>query len=376
MSSEEISEFLHNLELCNVCILRYTNKLNFNPIENNPETIFSENDKSKKKRSNICVACLGMFQGMNLVADDIINNSDLPSYDSKSIYSSISIPIALLVRDLSIWIALIQRFPGRIDCGKNISIYDGIPIIPINQLYEINLNFFTYSLFLVTPPNISIKDAFKQIFNDMLCKKTNRIMELHQNGILVNLFYDYQFEQEEIARLLALKPVSLNNISGDRKLTHRNMSRNFFEKHYFPSNLDLDACKVYLQVPTTKPVILARYSIQGPNTYLGGRYRKLSRDLSQTPWVLNGKRMKDDSVQEIICKEVCPYFELDPEEQNEKVTFIGSGREDVDVRSKSFISLFIVRKQNIFKLLISFIYSKQVRCLGKGHKNYSLSLMK
>lgn len=159
-------------------------------------------------------------------------------------------------------------------------------------------------------------------------------MELHQNGVLVNLFYDYEFEQEEIEKLLILKPNSLHNISENKKIMRRNMSRNFFEKHYFPSNLDLDACQKHLPLPSetsTTPVKLARYSIQGPSVNIGGRYRKLSRDLSQTPWILNGIRMKEGSVHEIICQELCPYFDIDPQEQNDKVVFIGSGREDVDV---------------------------------------------
>ena len=160
----------------------------------------------------------------------------------------------------------------------------------------------------------------------MLCKKTNRIIELHQNGVLVNLFYDYENEQEEIEKLLTLKPISLHNLNEIK----RSMSRNFFEKHYFPSNLDLDACRMRLPVPpvtTSTSVKLVRYSIQGPNVYIGGRYRKVSRDLSQTPWILNGIRMKEGSVQEIICKRICPHFGVDPEEP----IFMGSGREDVDV---------------------------------------------
>lgn len=189
----------------------------------------------------------------------------------------------------------------------------------------------------MTAPNISIKDAFKQMFNDKLCKKTNRVLELHQNGVLVNLFYDYEFEQEEIEKLFTLKPKSLHSICDNKKVMRRNMSRNFFEKHYFPSNLDLDACRMHLPVPpeiSSSPIKLGRYSIQGPQIFFGGRYRKISRDLSQTPWVLNGVRMKEDSVQEIICKELCPYFDMDVQEQNEKVIFMGSGREDVDVRLK------------------------------------------
>lgn len=117
MSSTEISEFLHNLELCAVCVLRYTDKINFSPTKNIAENI--ENGNPKKKRTNACVACLGIFEGIESVADEIIHKSNLASYDSKSLYTSINIPIALLVRDLSIWIALIQRFPGKIDCGKN-----------------------------------------------------------------------------------------------------------------------------------------------------------------------------------------------------------------------------------------------------------------
>lgn len=117
MSSEEIAEFLYNLELCSVCVLRYTNKLNFNPIQNTSKS--AENDNPKKKRTNFCVACLGLFEGIDLIADEIVNKSNLASYDCKTLYTSISIPIALLIRELSIWIALIQQFPGSIDCGKN-----------------------------------------------------------------------------------------------------------------------------------------------------------------------------------------------------------------------------------------------------------------
>lgn len=201
-------------------------------------------------------------------------------------------------------------------------------------LYIFSILLFYFIYFAEVPPNISIKDAFKYIFNDKLCKSTNREIETHQNGILVNLFYEYEFEQEEIEKLLALKPISLNKISGNRKMMHRNMSRNLFEKHYYPSNLDFEACRINLPIPpkiSSSVVNLARYTIEGPKVAVGGRYRKLSRDLSQTPWILNGLRMKENSVQEIISKEICPYFGLDSQDQIENLVFMGSGREDVDV---------------------------------------------
>lgn len=75
-----------------------------------------------------------------------------------------------------------------------------------------------------------------------------------------------------------------------------------------------------------------KYVINGPTIYVAGRYRKLSRNLSQTPWILNDKRMKEDSIQEIISREICPFFGIDFLKEKEKLNFMGSGREDVDVR--------------------------------------------
>ncbi|XP_070382961.1 tRNA pseudouridine synthase Pus10 isoform X4 [Dermacentor albipictus] len=60
--------------------------------------------------------------------------------------------------------------------------------------------------------------------------------------------------------------------------------------------------------------------------YLAGRYRKYSRTLSQTPWILNGKRIMEASVQELITDVVTKHI------PNEKIMFSSSGREDVDVR--------------------------------------------
>lgn len=109
------------------------------------------------------------------------------------------------------------------------------------------------------------------------------------------------------------------------------MTRNFFEKHFFPKNLNYDEYKTLIPIPpvsVSTPIKLVRYSIVGPTIFIAGRYRKLSRDLSQTPWIVCGKRMKEGSIQETISNEICPYFEYD----SDNSIFMGSGREDIDVR--------------------------------------------
>lgn len=130
------------------------------------------------------------------------------------------------------------------------------------------------------------------------------------------------------------------------------MTRNLFEKHFCPKNLNLDECVEHLPVPptpTSVPIKLAKYTIDGPTIFVAGKYRKISRDLSQTPWILNGKRMKEDSLEEIITRDLVPYFRTDNEDLPGKVTFMASGREDIDVRCLSKGRPFVIEIMNAKK---------------------------
>ncbi|BFU19704.1 hypothetical protein EHI8A_125040 [Entamoeba histolytica HM-1:IMSS-B] len=60
--------------------------------------------------------------------------------------------------------------------------------------------------------------------------------------------------------------------------------------------------------------------------YVGGRYRKYSRQLSQSQWIIQGKEMHEHSITKEIGEVLKKYFECD------EYFMIASGREDVDVR--------------------------------------------
>ncbi len=60
---------------------------------------------------------------------------------------------------------------------------------------------------------------------------------------------------------------------------------------------------------------------------VAGRYVKLCRELPQTPWILDGERKLDLSVEELIAASVVDAFGADT-----AFNFVSSGREDVDVR--------------------------------------------
>ncbi|KTF79470.1 hypothetical protein cypCar_00028069 [Cyprinus carpio] len=57
------------------------------------------------------------------------------------------------------------------------------------------------------------------------------------------------------------------------------------------------------------------------------RYNKFSRELPQTPWVIDGERRMDGSVEELIAAPLLSSFRADG------FNFSSSGREDVDVRT-------------------------------------------
>lgn len=67
-------------------------------------------------------------------------------------------------------------------------------------------------------------------------------------------------------------------------------------------------------------------SVYRKSIYYTGNYRKLARGLSQTPWIVDGERKTEGSVEEYILAGFKKYFNA------QVYKFHSAGREDVDVR--------------------------------------------
>uniref|UniRef100_A0A3B4YG06 tRNA pseudouridine synthase Pus10 n=1 Tax=Seriola lalandi dorsalis TaxID=1841481 RepID=A0A3B4YG06_SERLL len=63
------------------------------------------------------------------------------------------------------------------------------------------------------------------------------------------------------------------------------------------------------------------------SVFVAGRYNKFCRSLPQTPWVIDGERRMESSVEELIAAPILSAFRADG------FNFSSSGREDVDVRT-------------------------------------------
>ena len=74
------------------------------------------------------------------------------------------------------------------------------------------------------------------------------------------------------------------------------------------------------------PMKCARVTFSHEPVLIGGRYCKFSRHLSQTPWMVDGEKKMETSVQELIGKPLLQEYQVD------EMKLSSSGREDADVR--------------------------------------------
>eukprot|EP00057_Strongylocentrotus_purpuratus_P032401 XP_787517.3 PREDICTED: putative tRNA pseudouridine synthase Pus10 [Strongylocentrotus purpuratus] len=100
--------------------------------------------------------------------------------------------------------------------------------------------------------------------------------------------------------------------------------------------------KRLLPHPPTMPQSGSSYSIECLHepVFLAGRYTKHSRHLSQTPWILEGERKTESSVEEHICQPIQETLRA------VDYRFASSGREDVDVRTLGKGRPFVVEVLN------------------------------
>lgn len=253
--------------------------------------------KIKKLRQSTCTICLDLFSEdlLNEIDQNLKSHPELSNYNCPKVITAVSLPIILHLRQFSVWIDLLETFPQHFK--KN----DG-------------------------PPDTNIKDAFRSIVSAKVCAATGKYSD--PNGMTVTVTMTYHNEDEELLRLANVKPDLFRERKQNKKVKDF-ITRAAFEKHFTPATVSAEkfSKEFNLDIPDHK-IKLADISVKGPTVFVAGRYQKFSRELSQTPWILNGKRIMEDSVQELIVSEVVKHFRVDAE----STVFSASGREDCDVR--------------------------------------------
>ncbi|GBP57341.1 Putative tRNA pseudouridine synthase Pus10 [Eumeta japonica] len=180
-----------------------------------------------------------------------------------------------------------------------------------------------------------LKEAWKWSFGPRLSSVIDKtLISGAVSPLLITLNMDYLHDLEELELLKAMTPSVFEERSKQKKRFCTEFTRRAVDVAL--ESLSLEALKSKWDVPTP-PAAAKCVSVIAAHApiYIGGRYIKLSRQLPQTPWVLNGIVMMKGSVQEIIFKPIVKLYNTDDPLQGfdeNRLNFIASGREDVDVR--------------------------------------------
>ncbi|KAK9129336.1 hypothetical protein Sjap_009823 [Stephania japonica] len=130
-------------------------------------------------------------------------------------------------------------------------------------------------------------------------------------------------------------------INGSEDSEHTSGVADSVIKKCLNSKQDKEFCE-HFESPLTKvnrPCQLELHCHRAP-IYIGGRYLKYSRNVSQTKWIIDDERMGEASVEEIIGSNILPVC------RGDNYKFHAAGREDIDVRMLGSGRPFLIEVHN------------------------------
>lgn len=194
-----------------------------------------------------------------------------------------------------------------------------------------------------------LKDVIRTYLKQALKGKTesgwDNVEYSMTGGLVIDIVLDYNETADEkafceklINKGIAMKAVKAK--SGKRRRGHDNtISNQQFEAALKRIPTD-DLISNFPPPKCVNAFAIRSLNISRRPVYVTGKYVKLSRSMSQTPWILNGMRKGDISVEESISPLLVSLF------QSQSSKFSSSGREDVDVRMLGEGRPFVVQLIN------------------------------
>lgn len=304
---------LNDIGCCKTCCLRFLGetcpepfkRLNSQLRKGSEECVF--NNWFKSQKNNPCVTCLGLLQipNCNDTVDKVVRAVNAAHYDSEDFNVALTLPVSFYLRAHSLWVYLVTNFPEH--CKNRLS------------------------LECVT---VGVKDAWKYVITKLIEERINKKFNT-KSDFIVSITILYGHDQEECSCLLEMHPSIFGNNRQKKKGRRQNKGEEdsvFSRKNVecalkqTPVEQFLKFCKVPPSIPTNF-CSCGSVSLQHNSIIFAGRYNKYSRTLPQTPWIINGERRMESSVQEKIT------IKIETASRAEGSKFSSSGREDVDVRT-------------------------------------------
>ncbi|OXU23453.1 hypothetical protein TSAR_001637 [Trichomalopsis sarcophagae] len=271
----------------------------FNKINNFLSKLKILDDNESVRDTSPCVVCLGILQ--NQVLADFIQKMISQIEDFKNDCSTVSfnltLPTVIQIRERAIQYYLTTHFSSNLWDDK----------IKVQNIKEVFKWFISPKIKCVMNKNLEISNILSPFSIDVHISYSEDQEECSQ---LLNNY-------DQLTRVTDFKPKS--NRSNISKKTIDSLTSAITDEQFV---------KCYTVPPSvpTSFVNIDKLICKHDSIFVGGCYQKLSRKISQTPWVVDGELKVTTSVQDIICCHLMDFTKA------EHTKFLSSGREDVDVR--------------------------------------------
>ncbi|RZC66849.1 hypothetical protein C5167_010548 [Papaver somniferum] len=285
----------------------------------------SDDEHSKGLESEFCSICLGILQfgfskeKQNLVKSELINNVSeeiakfikQEGHEIDSFSLEVSIPPIILANERSVWLYLKKKYGSE-------------------RWFEEKFH----------AEHVTVKDAFKLAITSSLetlltakseISSSSRIRLNHTHSKASLNLEKESVENADGANVKRGAECSEQSNGKTDAAIQRSLSR--LQDHAFCERFKSPPEKV--NEPCKLEIICNRAPI-----YIGGRYLKYSRNVSQSRWLIDDERKGEASVEEIIGSNILPVC------RGDNYKFHAAGREDIDVRMLGSGRPFLVEIQN------------------------------
>ncbi|KFW76036.1 Putative tRNA pseudouridine synthase Pus10, partial [Phalacrocorax carbo] len=246
-------------------------------------------ENSTVKVCNVCLGILQEFCEADFVKK-VCQKVNSAGYQFTSFVFSVSLPPQLSVRERAAWL-LVKQEMGKL------------------------------GLSLAKDDIVQLKEAYKWIFHPQLSEE----LGVPATSLFeVSVVFAHPETEEECHFLATACPDCFKPAKNKQSVFTRMAVIKALEKIK-----EEDFLKYFPCPPSSPKNLCVALEIQCNNgaLFVAGRYNKYSRNLPQTPWIIDGERKLESSVEELISEHLIAEFKAD------SFNFSSSGREDVDVRT-------------------------------------------
>ncbi|XP_013884239.1 tRNA pseudouridine synthase Pus10 isoform X5 [Austrofundulus limnaeus] len=208
------------------------------------------------------------------------------------------------------------------------------------------------SLVITRDDVIQVKEAFKWTLQGLVAKEIGGIAVVNKSSFEVGVEFTHPETDSDCHFLAKSCPDCFKPTKNKQSVFTRMAVVKALEKISDAKFLEYYPCP---PTPPSSNCILQDVQCLHVSVFIAGRYNKFSRSLPQTPWLIDGERRMESSVEELIATPILSTFRADG------FNFSSSGREDVDVRTLGNGRPFAMELLNPHRSRFSEVEMKQLQ---------------